>query len=59
VSDEVSIVGNAICWTYVVDQLLKKLGFCYNGKWIWESAREEAQRLISKYEARLQHISDD
>jgi glycosyltransferase involved in cell wall biosynthesis len=57
VSDEVSTLGNAICWMYVVNQLLKKSGFCYNGRWIWELAREEAQEPISKFEARLQHVS--
>jgi glycosyltransferase involved in cell wall biosynthesis len=57
VSDEVSTLGNAICWMYVVNQLLKKPGFCYNGRWIWELAREEAQEPIGKFEARLQHVS--
>jgi glycosyltransferase involved in cell wall biosynthesis len=59
VGDEVSTVGNAICWVYVMDQLLKKPGFCYNGRWMWDLARQEAGELVKKYEARLQHISDD
>jgi glycosyltransferase involved in cell wall biosynthesis len=59
VSDEVGTVGNAICWMYLTHQLLNKPSFRYNGRWVWELAREEAEEPIRKGEARLQHVRDD
>jgi hypothetical protein len=44
---------------YLTHQLLNKPSFHYNGRWVWELAREEAEEPIRKGEARLQHVSDD
>jgi glycosyltransferase involved in cell wall biosynthesis len=42
VSDEVSTVGNALCWTYLADALSKGEKVEPNGAWINDMAREKA-----------------
>ncbi|KAI7090800.1 glycosyltransferase family 4 protein [Hortaea werneckii] len=46
VSDEVSTVGNAICWMYLADTLTREGGEKLepNGRWIWDLAREAADK---------------
>ncbi len=37
VSDEVSTVGNAVCWMYLADQLSSGQGMAPNGRFVWVS----------------------
>lgn len=43
VSDEVSTVGNALCWMYLADRMSRtQERLKVNGRWVWDLAREEA-----------------
>lgn len=55
VSDEVSTVGNAVCWMYLANQLVLNPSFAYNGRWVWELARDQIGEWIRRDEPRLQH----
>jgi glycosyltransferase involved in cell wall biosynthesis len=55
VSDEVSTVGNAVCWMYLANQLVRNPSFAYNGRWVWELARDQIGEWIRRDEPRLQH----
>jgi glycosyltransferase involved in cell wall biosynthesis len=43
VSDEVSTVGNALCWLYLADTLAKGKSVVPERKWIHDMAREQAK----------------
>lgn len=56
VSDEISTVGNAICWMYLIQHLIdgKEIGFNgQRGRWIWDAARAAAGEPITKDEVDL------
>ncbi|KAF2114942.1 putative trehalose synthase-like protein [Lophiotrema nucula] len=53
VSDEVSTVGNALCWLYLADELAKGKKIKPNSKWINDMAREEAGLPYEEGETRL------
>lgn len=53
VSDEVTTVGNALCWLYLASQLTAGKSVKPNGRWINDMAREEAGIPYEKGENRL------
>jgi glycosyltransferase involved in cell wall biosynthesis len=53
VSDEVSTVGNALCWLYLADQLAKGEKIEPNSAWINDMAREHAGYPYEDHETRL------
>ncbi|KAF2787856.1 glycosyltransferase family 4 protein [Melanomma pulvis-pyrius CBS 109.77] len=53
VSDEVSTVGNALCWLYLADTLAKGEKIEPNSRWINDMAREEAGVPYTETETRL------
>ncbi len=56
VSDEISTVGNAICWMYLIQHLIdgKEIGFNgQRGRWIWDAARAAAGEPVTKDEVDL------
>ncbi|TKA62404.1 hypothetical protein B0A49_11684 [Cryomyces minteri] len=53
VSDEVSTVGNALCWSYMASTLSKGEKICPNGAWINDMARREANMEYVEGEVRL------
>lgn len=53
VSDEVSTVGNALCWLYLASQLTAGKRVTPNGAWINDMAREEAGVPYEKGENKL------
>lgn len=55
VSDEVSTMGNAVCWMYLVNHLFRSPSTVGHGRWVWELAREQAGEPIGADEHRLQH----
>ncbi|KAF2715172.1 glycosyltransferase family 4 protein [Pleomassaria siparia CBS 279.74] len=58
VSDEVSTVGNALCWLYLADQLAQGKKLEPNSKWINDMAREEAGLPYDEGETRLPRNKD-
>ncbi|KAF2733491.1 trehalose synthase (Ccg-9) [Polyplosphaeria fusca] len=56
VSDEVSTVGNALCWLYLADELSNNKTLLPDSKWINDMAREEAKQLYEDKEARLPRL---
>jgi alpha,alpha-trehalose phosphorylase (configuration-retaining) len=53
VSDEVSTVGNALCWVYLADELAKGEKILPNSRWINDMAREKAGEPYVEGEPRL------
>lgn len=53
VSDEVSTVGNALCWLYLADRLAKGETVEPNSAWINDMAREAAGYPYEEWETRL------
>ncbi|MCJ1396938.1 hypothetical protein MMC11_000130 [Xylographa trunciseda] len=53
VSDEVSTVGNALCWLYLATKMSKGEKVNPNGRWINDLAREHADEPYEKGENRL------
>jgi len=53
VSDEVSTVGNALCWLYLADRLAKGEKVEPNSAWINDMAREAAGCPYEEWETRL------
>lgn len=53
VSDEVSTVGNTLCWLYLASKLTNGQSIKPNGRWINDMAREEAGQPYRPGEPRL------
>ena len=53
VSDEVSTVGNALCWTYLAVKSAEGKDIKPNGRWIFDMAREECGQKWVEGETRL------
>jgi len=53
VSDEVSTVGNALCWLYLADRLSEGHTIHANCRWVSDMAREEARLPYTEDEPRL------
>jgi len=56
VSDEVSTVGNALCWLYLADQLAKGEKIEPKSRWINDMAREKAELPYKEGESRLPRV---
>jgi len=56
VSDEVSTVGNALCWLYLADQLAKGEKIEPKSRWINDMAREKADLPYNEGESRLPRV---
>ncbi|OQN95323.1 hypothetical protein B0A48_18673 [Cryoendolithus antarcticus] len=41
-SDEISTVGNAVCWMYLFDRLTSQHKPNFKGGWVWDMAKEQA-----------------
>ncbi|KAL1964169.1 hypothetical protein VTN77DRAFT_7257 [Rasamsonia byssochlamydoides] len=58
VSDEVSTVGNTLCWLYMASKLTNGHPVKPNGRWINDMAREEAGQPYQPGETRLKRALD-
>lgn len=58
VSDEVSTVGNTMCWLYLASKLTNGQPIKPDGRWINDMAREEAGQPYQPGETRLKRALD-